>query len=137
MSNSNFIIKSALVMSLTCMPITAFADKSWSKKSVLKAQSILNMHGYEVGAEDGIWGTKTQVALKQFCNDRKLDCDNDEDEVIDTLKDEASLYCDKRYTPSAAELNPASYGRTFKLSSTYGYASRTVLPTLTLIALVG
>jgi len=128
MRSSNFILKSAVVIAISCTPLSAFADKSWSKKSVRKAQSILNMHGYKVGAEDGIWGTKTQVALKQFCNDRKLDCDNDEDEVIDTLKDEASLYCDKRYTPSAGELNPTSYDRTFKLSSTYGYASRTVLP---------
>lgn len=57
MRSSNFILKSAVVIAISCTPLSAFADKSWSRKSTRKAQAVLNLHGYNAGVEDGIWGT--------------------------------------------------------------------------------
>ena len=53
------IILSVLLISVYKM---SFAD-------TLKAQRYLNSLGYNAGAEDGLWGGKTENALEQFLLD--------------------------------------------------------------------
>ena len=71
------IILSILIIAF---PTISFAD-------TLKAQRYLNGLGYNAGAADGIWGGKTENALKQFLSDNGKSWDgkfDDEFKIIET-----------------------------------------------------
>jgi len=56
---------SKFILTLTLLVFFAKIDYT----EVRKAQDYLNKLGYDAGSADGMWGPKTETALKQFLND--------------------------------------------------------------------
>lgn len=52
--------------------ITVHADTSYNKPTVKKVQKKLNKYGYDCGTPDGIAGSKTKKAVKQYQKDNDL-----------------------------------------------------------------
>lgn len=65
-----------LVISVLFISADALTLSSGSRgEEVKRLQQALNERGYDAGAEDGIFGTKTREALKRFQEDNKLKAD--------------------------------------------------------------
>jgi peptidoglycan hydrolase-like protein with peptidoglycan-binding domain len=54
---------------------TQIAGNDTNKNTVAKSQIVLKQLGYDVGEVDGIMGTKTKSAIKQFQKDNQLEED--------------------------------------------------------------
>ena len=55
----------SILLALT-LSTSAFASSEWSRTELLFAQKELNALGYNAGSPDGIWGKKTESALRNF-----------------------------------------------------------------------
>lgn len=74
------MLRLILTVFIISFSTTSFAD-------TLKAQRYLNSLGYSAGAADGIWGRKTESAIKQFLSDNGKSWDgkfDDEFKIIET-----------------------------------------------------
>jgi len=55
----------SIVLALT-LATSTYASPDWSRAELLFAQKELNALGYNAGSPDGIWGKKTETALRNF-----------------------------------------------------------------------
>ena len=73
------MLRLILTVFIISFSTTSFAD-------TLKAQRYLNSLGYSAGAADGIWGSKTENAIKQFLLDVGKSWDGEFDDEFKFLE---------------------------------------------------
>ena len=56
-------------------PIWANADKKANKSAISRVQAGLNRLGYEAGPTDGVFGPKTEAAIRGYQSDHELQVD--------------------------------------------------------------
>ena len=109
-----------LVIFFSLLSCNAYAD-------ILKSQKYLNALGYNSGTEDGIWGKKTENALKSFLDDVGIAWDGKLDQK-DMIALESSFKAKGLNFQSASKIN--SYTSTDNISVNFcnliGNSSHTV-----------
>ena len=75
---------------------SAFASSDWSRTELLFAQKELNALGYNAGSPDGIWGKKTETALKLFFENQQKSTTNFQffKDILQELNQEKTAHLD-------------------------------------------
>jgi peptidoglycan hydrolase-like protein with peptidoglycan-binding domain len=84
------MIRVALAVVLICLAGAAWAQENFSRDEVRSLQRALRDQGYELGTVDGLYGTGTATAIRQYQVDKGLaQTAVITQDLLDRLKEEA------------------------------------------------